>query len=244
MTLAEIVKEGRSLETIDKVRQQLQRSEINKVTSTKNECFRCGRLGHFANSKDCPALEEKCKKCGLIGHYKNCCKTKTRSSREKSRRVRSIQKDEAVGGEEDEYDEKFVFAAGSDEVGGENVVCCVGGVKMKWIVDSGAAVNVIDSETWNYLKKQKEKVISQNKESRKTLKAYGNNRLHVLGEFETRIATNYNEVVAEVFLVEEKGASLLSRKTATDLQILSINTDVWNVTAKGNKIGRIIGSGV
>lgn len=259
MTLEEIVKEGRSLETIEKVRRQLQQStDINKLTTSKNECFRCGRVGHYANDDCCPAKDKKCEKCGLIGHFRRCCKTKERDAvsdrnKQKYRRVRQVG-EEASGGTESVYDSddsaseiaelqkdvKYVFAANTDDAQEGKVICSVGGVKIKWVVDSGAGVNVVDSKTWSYLKEQKIDVLSQTKESKRTLKAYGNNNLQVIGEFTANIATKHCSVVAEVLVVKDKGVSLLSRNTATQLQILKINTNVWKVSAE-NKIGKVAG---
>ncbi|XP_055615386.1 uncharacterized protein K02A2.6-like [Toxorhynchites rutilus septentrionalis] len=71
-------------------------------------------------------------------------------------------------------------------------------------------------------------------------KAYGNNNLQVIDEFTANIATKYNNVVAEVFVVKNKGASLLSRDTATQLQILKIDTNMWIVN-ENNKIGKVAG---
>ncbi|XP_062714057.1 uncharacterized protein K02A2.6-like [Aedes albopictus] len=260
MTLAEIINEGRSLETIEKVRQQLKHSgDINKISTSKNECFRCGRVGHYASDDCCPAKNKKCEKCGLIGHFRRCCKTKERESenqfsRQRNRRVRQVG-EEASGLNESVYDSddsssdatetrhdvKYVFAADTDDTQAEKVICSIGGVKIKWIVDSGAGINVIDDDTWRYLKKHNDDVLSQTKESKRTLKAYGNNDLHVVGEFTANISTKHCSVVAEVVVVKDRGASLLSRETATRLNILSINTNVWKINADPNKIGTIKG---
>ncbi|KAJ8017467.1 hypothetical protein HOLleu_45106 [Holothuria leucospilota] len=52
-----------------------------RKTSRKGNCYRCGRDGHFAKDKDCPARDKQCKKCGLIGHFAICCKTKPRDGK-------------------------------------------------------------------------------------------------------------------------------------------------------------------
>ena len=43
-------------------------------TKGKRVCFNCGKEGHFAQSKTCPARGRKCNKCGKYGHYASCCK--------------------------------------------------------------------------------------------------------------------------------------------------------------------------
>jgi predicted GIY-YIG superfamily endonuclease len=53
---------------------------LNKEFShARNECFKCGNIGHYA--KDCVAMNNKkdsvnCNRCGRSGHYKNVCKAK------------------------------------------------------------------------------------------------------------------------------------------------------------------------
>ncbi|XP_039444976.1 uncharacterized protein K02A2.6-like [Culex pipiens pallens] len=254
MTLEETLNEGRALETIEKVRQELHRAAVvNKVSASKQECFRCGNEGHFASSELCPAKNTKCRKCGLVGHFWRCCNTKAKHG--KQRKVQQVAQEPPEPEEEaddvyvsddtvsnvDQQEVRYVFAASTEDAAGEKVVCCIGGVKIKWVVDSGAGVNVMDNATWTYLKQRNVKVISQTKEPRTTLKAYGNNSLKVLGQFRASIATKNHETIADVFVVEEDGASLLSKTTATELQILKINTDVWSVSPAENAIGKITG---
>jgi len=43
-------------------------------TKEKSVCLNCGKGGHFAQSKTCPARGCKCSKCGKYGHYASCCK--------------------------------------------------------------------------------------------------------------------------------------------------------------------------
>ena len=40
----------------------------------KGVCFNCGKEGHFAQDKNCPARGRKCSKCGKYGHYASFCK--------------------------------------------------------------------------------------------------------------------------------------------------------------------------
>lgn len=258
MTLAETIELGRSLETIDKHRKSLLHKaavDVNKVssspsTSSKGECFRCGRTGHYANDDECPAKDRKCERCGLIGHFKKRCKTKStdRKNQRGSGRIRQVnvnqQPEDTNDGssdseESDEESVQYLFQAGPDF--GEKVTVAVGGVKVDWIVDSGAGVNVINGRTWKTLKDNLVRVKHQTKEVDKTLKAYGGHRIKVKGRFTADVATKDKSVEAEIYVVEEEGVCLLGRQTAKDLGILRIKTNVWTVNQDEKRIGKIIG---
>ncbi|XP_038106874.1 uncharacterized protein K02A2.6-like [Culex quinquefasciatus] len=259
MTLAETVEMGRSLETIAKHRKNnsVKPVEVNKVqkasgSSAKGECYRCGRPGHFANDNTCPAIERKCNRCGLKGHFETRCKTKTpRKKTRDDNRLRQVKEDPRLADSDDsddvEYESevsddecvKYVFAAEPDC--GEKVICEVGGVKIEWVVDSGAGVNVINRGTWEHLKKNKVRVKSQTTEVKKSLKAYGGHALNVAGVFSTDVATKQKVAEAQIYVVENGTCCLLGRKTATELGILNINTAVWAVQGADERIGKIKG---
>lgn len=84
---------------------------------------------------------------------KKRCNTKSRKKKVNGKRLRQVKVDnsddsddlEENSEESDEDQVQYLFATESDC--GERVVCEVGGVKVNWIVDSGAGVNVINRQT-------------------------------------------------------------------------------------------------
>ncbi|KAH7947863.1 hypothetical protein HPB52_016370 [Rhipicephalus sanguineus] len=45
-------------------------------------CFRCGKLGHLANSRNCPAKKKICQFCGIKGHFAAVCRKRQASVQE------------------------------------------------------------------------------------------------------------------------------------------------------------------
>lgn len=256
MTLAQTVELGRSLETIAKHRKNLVKcEEVNRISSSKGECFRCGHSGHYANDDECPARDKRCEKCNLVGHFRRCCKTKRKELKEKKtarkgknrhrskvNQVASEDSGSEEGSDDSSSDEEsvnYVFATSPDD--DDRVACKVGGVKLNWMVDSGAGVNVISEETWSFLKKQKVEVEYQTKKVAKTLLAYGNHRLSVKGMFVAKIETKKSCVRDKVFVVKESGLNLLGRKAAKDLGILKIDTSICTIKKSDDTVGKVKG---
>ncbi|XP_039438143.1 uncharacterized protein K02A2.6-like [Culex pipiens pallens] len=249
VVLKDILEEGRILETIELNKQEAVASTsngpaaVNKVDGGK--CFRCGSLEHFANSKKCPALKKKCDKCGLVGHFKLQCRTKSHTAKTKKKKVRQVDSSDEEDSDEDKDSDAdsensevlhiFSTTMKQSEVVRESskyntkISCSVGGVKLKWTVDSGASVNVIDEGTWELLKKKGCKVSYENNETRKKLMAYGNNRLDVKGVFKADISHGPKTVHREIYVIRGHGANLLGKTTSIDLGVLQIKSEVSQV---------------
>lgn len=211
-----------------------ERFSNDEDNSGRRECYRCGRTGHFAYDDNCPALDRKCERCGLVGHFKKRCNTKQRKEKVSGKRLRQVKVDDSDDSEDreediEESDDSVQYLFATELERGEKVVCAVGGVKVCWVVDSGAGVNVINRQTWEYLKEHKVHVNHQTTDVKKSLKAYGGHSIRVAGMFSTVVATKKEVIEAEIYVVENGSCCLLGRKTAKALGILNINSEVWTV---------------
>lgn len=258
MTVAGIVQEAQILETVKRNKEQMQKSvvpteeaSISQVRSSrqKDVCFRCGARGHYANDKQCPARKKVCDRCKLVGHFKKMCKTKVehrQSSRKKDMKVRQLE--EAVkcssssseyesDGDDDEPDVQQICTAGDKH---DKVTLYTGGVKLDWIIDSGAQVNVVSRKTWQMLK-DKGCRVSYDKRSRKCLTVYGNGKLGVQRVIKTDISTRSKMVHHNIYVTDrDEGENLLSKDTSVELGILKICGEVFAVPEKPDPpIGKI-----
>ena len=128
-------------------------------TGREKTCYRCGRTGHFGRDSNCPARGQFCHRCGLEGHFQEQCRTKQNGeARQKQTKGYRNPKGGAanmVGCYDEEEEPVYAFALGDRNE--EKIEVTVGGFKLNMITDSGASTNIIDKQTWEWLKKNKVK---------------------------------------------------------------------------------------
>ena len=206
-------------------------------TKGKSACFNCGKEGHFAQSKSCPARGRKCSNCGKYGHYASCCKggknlksgkpgtTQQRGGRQqhhgKGRQANQVEDRCNESGEDD----TFAFTIEEQTCGMSNsaepvMSVKIGGISKDVLIDSGSASNLISKDTLQELKYQGLEI--ELKPCTKRLYAYGGRELGVEGQFQTEVSVLKAKVVAN-FIVVETGRCLLGYSTATDLGILRVD---------------------
>jgi hypothetical protein len=49
-------------------------------TSSASSCWNCGKEGHMARDRKCPARDKECLKCGKTGHFAKCCRSTEQAS--------------------------------------------------------------------------------------------------------------------------------------------------------------------
>ena len=197
------------------------RSDTKKPA--RNECYRCGQTGHYGRDENCPARGKKCSKCNGDNHFAKVCRSK---------RHRVNQVDDRAKADSDS--DEFEFMVQPREKQKTNTLQFkVGGVCVDMLVDSGATANLIDEETWKYLKKHKVKCHSHEASPTKKLYTYSSDKpLTLKGKFKADIAIKDRVIVAEVLVIQGQGLPLLGSETAKKLGVLQVGPDINAVTSK------------
>ena len=125
----------------------LEDKQADYGTRKRGNCYRCGLEGHFARDPECKARSVTCQKCKKTGHFTKFCRTKGEDKTKKGN-VRHVTEDD---------DFAFTVQLGVRDI--PTVAIELGGVPLEGVlVDSGSTCNVIDRETWELVKKEKNQV--------------------------------------------------------------------------------------
>ena len=206
-------------------------------TKGKRVCFNCGKEGHFAQSKTCPARGRKCNKCGKYGHYASCCKggRSLKSGKQGTTQQREgRQQRHGKGGQTNQVEDRckqsgedhtFAFTIEEQTCAMHNstepvISVKIGGISRDVLIDSGSASNLISKDTLQELEYQGLKI--ELKPCTKRLYAYGGRELGVEGQFHSEVSVSKANVAAN-FIVVDSGRCLLGYSTATDLGILRVD---------------------
>ena len=206
-------------------------------TKGKRVCFNCGKEGHFAQSKTCPARGRKCNKCGKYGHYASCCKggRSLKSGKQGTTQQREgRQQRHGKGGQTNQVEDRckqsgedhtFAFTIEEQTCAMHNstepvISVKIGGISRDVLIDSGSASNLISKDTLQELEYQMLKI--ELKPCTKRLYAYGGRELGVQGQFHSEVSVSKANVAAN-FIVVDSGRCLLGYSTATDLGILRVD---------------------
>ncbi|XP_062542458.1 uncharacterized protein K02A2.6-like [Armigeres subalbatus] len=258
MTVNDTLEEARMIETVHRNKELMAKENIeakgeamnhgvenltvNRIkTNNKSVCFRCGLAGHFANNKACPAKNKSCDRCNIVGHFKKMCKTKNYAATKNKKhdkilmvadtRREPVRRNSSADNSANESDSDVCHIYATNEEQGY-VTCTTGGVKLNWVIDSGAHVNVISRNTWDKLKR-KGCQYTAGENPQKSLRVYGGGELKVHKIVNTEIATDFSKVNHKIYVVDQpEGVNLLSKQTSIDLGILEIRGEISNVSRR------------
>ena len=219
------------------------------TASSGFQCYACGNYGHFAADKQCPARGKTCSACGAEGHFKvKCPKEYQRKKQQKSahkppwkatkqgktfdKKSKGKGKVNQVTTSCDDCDE-YAFAVTSPHVKQSGLIDLeIGDVPISGVlIDSGSNRNVIGRSTWEHMKRNG--IVCESKKVESYLYPYSSEPLRVIGTFTATVSCDKtaSSCIAQFYVTERDGKSLLSKETSESLDILRVGPSVNGVDA-------------
>ena len=196
----EAVKGKKRQTNVAKAKPQLNHRFQNKPKGQANSCGRCGRYPTH-DKQNCPAIDAKCNKCQKKGHYAKMCHSKLPNS------VGAVK--ENTSGER-----VFLGSIRNNECKPWNIKLSLRGTNLQFKVDTGADVTVISEEQFKRLN------FGKLAKSDKTLFGPGNEKLRVIGKFESEIESNDKIIVQDIYVVKGLHQALLGRPAINALNLI------------------------
>ena len=191
------------------------RNNDNLSTSVKKKCYRCG--GDFPHQgRPCPALHVSCRNCRKIGHFAKVCRSTPAGPK-----VNATNEKES----DESSDEEYAYGVTINSVKSKKYPTSKVTIRNKtveFLIDSGAGVNIMDSETYNNIN------LPLQDTSKKIFGYNADSPLPVLGKFSASVTSKVINTSADVqfYVIQGGGGNLMSYQTATDLGLLHIVNSV------------------
>lgn len=239
-------------------RQPFRRSSNTETAS--EVCRNCGgAYPHPGGRSSCPAYNRECRGCKKLHHFQRMCQSSgsTRQtlhqpnrapppiprqhpgSRQRSHRRGVHQLNELSGEVNTDTDEEdYTFSVG-DQTDPKKLPMATAtvnnDVSLEFLIDTGASVNCVSEAL---LEKFKVKPCLEKPPSK--IYAYGSKQpLQTVGVFHAQIAAKCKVTKALVYVVKGKFDSLLSYKTARDLELVKLNINSVQPTQQQISIDQI-----
>ncbi|KAH7969008.1 hypothetical protein HPB52_013606 [Rhipicephalus sanguineus] len=169
-------------------------------------CFHCGKLGHLATSRNCPAKKKTCQFCRIKGHFAAVCRKRRASVQE----VTPVQ--DADSGTATVLSVQAALTSPRDL----RIYVVVGGHShMALLVDTGATASLMTKRDFDALFASKHRLLRASVH----LNNFSKHRIPVLGYFCTDLQ-HHGKRAFVTFYVTAHGTSLLGLDAIQQLRLL------------------------
>ncbi|XP_062557310.1 uncharacterized protein LOC134222183 [Armigeres subalbatus] len=216
---------------VQRISEQKTRFPGNNDLKSSKKCYSCNRYGHISREiEKCAARDSTCFNCGTKGHFKVCCRRRKLNEfglqkGQKSRRVHAIT--------ENQDDHKAVFFVAGQDLN-EVLRMDIGGVIVSLLIDSGSPANIINSETFEFLKGKHAEILNERSpdpDDRK-LKSFASDESILFSnafEAQVKIPGESSGIWAHILVAPRGQTNLLSKSTAFALGVLKIGYNVNHI---------------
>ena len=201
-----------------------------KCSAYGKERNNCGFKNHFAGTKKCPAMGKKCQSCGKPNHFARKCKSnvppQVKSKKpvrkqiqmlEEQSKIKMLSHNEVV---QNTSDNDFTWPVSQNQKNKDRPVFTlkVNGIKVEFLADSGASVNILSLKDYNRLE-SKPSLEYHNK----YIYAYGSDvPLDIRGLFMAKLASDNVTCSSSVIVSGESDKSLLSWDISRKLRLIDM----------------------
>ncbi|KAH7984617.1 hypothetical protein HPB52_023287 [Rhipicephalus sanguineus] len=170
-------------------------------------CFRCGKLGHLATSRNCPAKKKICQFCCIKGHFAAVCR----------KRRASVQEVAPVPDRASGTATVLSVQAAPTSPRELRIPVIVGGHShMSLLVDTGATASLMTKKDFDMLFASKHRLLQMSIQ----LQDFSKHRIPVLGYFRTDLQ-HHGKRAFVTFYVTALGTSLLGLDAIQQLGLLN-----------------------
>ncbi|XP_078503492.1 fibrocystin [Lissotriton helveticus] len=169
----------------------------------KGTCYRCGKQGHLANDKVCPALRFTWNKCGKKGHFRQYCKSGQGFSRQSGDRTNLVCDEivvqvngSLIHGLNDTTCEELVVQVDEGQVCSPKDTIRVGGTELEALFDSCSRITIISAKEFSRVSKGK--IILRKMDVRPG--GYAGRPISMKGYFWNRIEYRDRTTVSKVYV--------------------------------------------